>query len=87
VELLARAAKNLMIKKGTKVSREYLSNSPLLAVASFDQRSVYFFSTMHRAECDEPVTIKRTGCGIPSFFFQTTKNACTSAKMKRDNVI
>ena len=38
---------------------EYLSNGPLLAVAWFDRRSVYFLSTMYRAECDEPVTIKR----------------------------
>jgi len=38
---------------------EYLSHGPLLAVAWFDQYSVYFLSTMHRADCDDPVTIKR----------------------------
>ena len=46
----------------TKVSRgymEYRSNGQLIVVAWFDRHSVYFLSTMHRAECDEPITIKR----------------------------
>ena len=45
-----------------KVSRgyiEYWSNGPLLVVTWFDRRSVYFLSTMHGAEYDEPITIKR----------------------------
>ena len=38
---------------------EYLSYGPLLAVAWFDRHSVYFVNTMHRGECDKPVTITR----------------------------
>ena len=45
-----------------KVSRGYIdyrSNGPLLAVAWFDRRNVYFVSTMHRAEISTDVTVKR----------------------------
>ena len=38
---------------------DYRTNGPLLAVAWFDRRNVYFLSTMHRAELDEDVTVKR----------------------------
>ena len=44
-----------------KVSRGYIdyrSNGPLLAVAWYDRRNVYFLSTMHRAELDIDVTVK-----------------------------
>ena len=53
---------DLVITKNMKVSREYIdyrSNGPLLAVAWYDRRNVYFLSTMHRAELDVNVTVKR----------------------------
>ena len=45
-----------------KVSSGYIDyryNGPLLAVAWYDRRNVYFLSTMHRAELDIDVTVKR----------------------------
>ena len=45
-----------------KVSRGYIdyqSNGPLLAVAWYDRRNVYFLTKMHRAELDANVTVKR----------------------------
>jgi len=50
---------DLIVTKDMKVSREYRSNGPLLAVSWFDRRNVYFLSTMHKAECDEAITIRR----------------------------
>ena len=53
---------DLVITKNMKVSRGYIdyrSNGPLLAVAWYDRRNVYFLSTMHRAELDIDVKVKR----------------------------
>jgi len=38
---------------------DYRSNGPLLAVAWFDRKYVYFITTMHRAETTDPCTIRR----------------------------
>ena len=35
------------------------SNGPLLAVAWYDRKNIYFLTTMHQAELDTNVTVKR----------------------------
>ena len=46
-------------KKENRGYYDYRSNGPLLAVAWFDRKYVYFITTMHRAETTEPCTIRR----------------------------